>query len=131
MCTPGSGSPSPKNGAKSWDRPSVEFDEFVGQVIAHRLGKYKQPGHPNQISQEDYKELYKKSRRAIIDAERKVRESANLAQEAERLTDIPSSHLTSANLPIKTNTRPHQTLFLGISHATAISHILIFIYPGL
>ena len=68
----GSGSPSPKNRTKSWDRPSVDFDEFVGQVIAHRLGKYKQPGHPNQISQDDYKELYKKSRRAIIDAERKV-----------------------------------------------------------
>ena len=75
----GSGSPSPKNGAKSWDRPSVDFDEFVGQVIAHRLGKYKQPRHPNHISQEDYKDLYKKSRRAIIDAERKVSSTCTYA----------------------------------------------------
>ena len=41
-------------------------------MIAHRLGKYKQPGHPNRIDRDDFKELYKKSLRQIIDAERKV-----------------------------------------------------------
>lgn len=56
----------------SWDRPSADFDAFVGRVIARRLSKYQQPDHPNHISQEEFKELYKKSRRAIIDAERKV-----------------------------------------------------------
>ena len=47
-------------------------------MIAHRLGKYKQPGHPNRIDRDDFKELYKKSLRQIIDAERKVCHSHNV-----------------------------------------------------
>lgn len=57
---------------KSWNRPDADFDEFVATVIGHRLGKYTQPGHPHHINHEDFKQLYWKSKRAIIDAERKV-----------------------------------------------------------
>lgn len=66
------GSPDPGDGAQAWDRPGAPFEEFVGKVISHRLGKYKQPDHPNRISREDFKELYRKSWKAIIEAERKV-----------------------------------------------------------
>ena len=66
------GSPSPNDAVQSWERPNAAFEEFVGRVIGHRLGKYKQPDHPNCISQEEFRELYRKCQKSIIEAERKV-----------------------------------------------------------
>ena len=95
----------------------------MGQVIARRLGKYKQAGHPNHISQEDYKELYKKSRRAIIDAERRVRpagsERTNVAPFVLKytqnlvITPLSVSRLTRA---VQSLTVRSQNMVYGVIH---------------
>jgi hypothetical protein len=57
---------------ETWDDPGTSFEAWVADTVRHRLGKYTQPDHPAQVTQEDAAQLFRKVRKIVIDTEKKV-----------------------------------------------------------
>ncbi|KFM22867.1 hypothetical protein F751_5576 [Auxenochlorella protothecoides] len=62
----------PQRDTSTWDEPDADFGEYVSGVVACRLGKYLQPGHPNRLSLQAAAKLHDK----LTDQVRKKEEEA-------------------------------------------------------
>lgn len=58
-----------------WESPNSEFDAFVARTVRHRLGKYMQAQHPQQITAKEQDLLYGKVRHEVVQREREVSKS--------------------------------------------------------
>jgi hypothetical protein len=61
----------------SWETPHGGFEDFVADVVRHRIGKYEQPDHPSQLSRDEASSLFRAIRREIVAKEVNAFEERN------------------------------------------------------
>lgn len=56
----------------TFEKPNAAFEEFVAEVVRHRVGKYEQPDHPMRLTRDEAVQIYRRIRREIMEKEQEA-----------------------------------------------------------